>query len=96
MSLDGLWPGERPSDFWRTCRFCEQSDKTDKLIHYSTRHYAHPDCLLKAKGEETWSLLHDWQLKQFPGLAAARAGLFDSLLNAIKAREFSRSTEPVR
>jgi hypothetical protein len=92
--LDGLWTGERPSDLWRTCRLCKQSDKTNKLIHYSTRHYAHPDCLLKEKGEETWQLLHDWQLKQFPALAASRAGLFDSLMAAIKARESSAVSPP--
>lgn len=73
------------------CRFCKKYDREDlyrlDLIHYGVRHYAHPDCLLKAKGAGAWTLLHDWQLEQFPALAANRAGLFDSLGEAIRGRK---------
>lgn len=72
------------------CRFCGKYAGEDKhhldLIHYGVRHYAHPDCLLKAKGPDAWTLLHDWQLDQFPALAANRAGLYDSLTMAIDGR----------
>jgi len=76
---------------FNVCRFCGKYAREDEhgldLIHYSTRHYAHPDCLLKAKGADTWALLHDWQLDQFPALAANRAGLYDSLCEAIRSRK---------
>jgi hypothetical protein len=74
-----------------TCRFCGKDDREDehglKLIKYGVRHYAHPDCALKAKGAGFWTLLHDWQLESFPALAAARAGLFESLREAIRGRK---------
>jgi protein-disulfide isomerase-like protein with CxxC motif len=65
----------------RTCRFCRShDDDLYQLIHYSVRHYAHPDCLLKAKGAAAFDLLHDWQIRSFPALAASRAGLLDELI----------------
>lgn len=80
---------------YNICRFCKKYDREDEhrlaLIHYGVRHYAHPDCLLKAKGVGTWTLLHDWQLDHFPALAAGRAGLYDSLCEAIRSRR-----EPTR
>lgn len=73
------------------CRFCRKDAGEDEhgldLIHYAVRHYAHPDCLLRAKGAGTWALLHDWQLDQFPALAANRAGLFESLVEASRSRK---------
>lgn len=73
---------------FHTCRFCHSSDDLHGLepIHYSTRHWAHPDCLLKAKGSDTWALLHDWQIEQFPALAAHRHGLYESLGEAYRSR----------
>lgn len=74
---------------FHTCRFCHSSDNVHGLepIHYSVRHWAHPDCLLKAKGAGAWSLLHDWQLESFPALAAFRNDLYDSLGEAIRSRK---------
>ncbi len=73
------------------CRFCGLGGGEDAhglaLIKYGVRHYAHPDCLLAAKGLETWSLLHDWQLDNFPYFAARRAGLARSLVEAIRSRK---------
>lgn len=72
------------------CRFCRKGSGEDfhglDLIHYSVRHYAHPDCLLMAKGRDTFDLLHDWQLDNFPALAANRAGLYDLLCEKIRNR----------
>jgi hypothetical protein len=31
-----------------TCRFCKRHAAEDWLVKYGTRHYAHPDCYLKA------------------------------------------------
>jgi hypothetical protein len=73
----------------RTCRFCKQDGEDQhglEPMKYGVRHHAHPDCLLKAKGADTWALLHDWQVEQFPALAANRAGLYDSLCEAIRGR----------
>lgn len=71
---------------YNTCRFCSKGDKEDAhkldLIKYGVRHYAHPDCLLAAKREGAWILLHDWQLDQLPYFAIVRAGLEDSYKEA--------------
>jgi hypothetical protein len=73
-----------------TCRFCSKGNGEDKykldLIKYGIRHYAHPDCLLKAKREGAWVLLADWKLDSFPFFAAKRAGLEQSLLEACAGR----------
>ena len=65
------------------CRFCGNSDREDEygleLIKYGVRHHAHPDCLLNAKGAQAFEILHQWQLEQFPALAAHRAGLLGVL-----------------
>ena len=68
-----------------TCRFCRSYEPLNHLepIHYSVRHYAHPDCLLKAKGAAAFDGLHDWQLRNFPAMAAHRAGLLDDLRKRI-------------
>ena len=75
---------------FNSCRFCRLGDREDEhrmeLVKYGVRHYAHPDCLLKAKREGAWTLLHDWQLEQFPYFAAKRQGLDESLSEAIRGR----------
>jgi hypothetical protein len=72
-----------------TCRFCKAYDDAHglALIKYGVRHYAHPDCLLTAKGSGAWMVLHDWQLDEFPYFAAKRAGLAESLMEAIRSRK---------
>lgn len=76
---------------FHTCRFCKQWQQDEHglkpSVRYSTRHYAHPDCLLKAKGAAAWALLKDWPLANFPALAAHRAGLLDSLHDALVERD---------
>jgi hypothetical protein len=73
------------------CRFCHSDEEDDRglevSIKYGPRHYAHPDCFLKAKGAAGFDLLHDWQLETFPALAANRAGLFDVLVEQIENRK---------
>jgi hypothetical protein len=76
-----------------TCRFCGSCNRDEhglKPIKYGVRHSAHPDCLLAAKGADTWTLFHEWQLEKFPALAAHRAGLYESLEVAIQNRRQSR------
>ena len=76
---------------FNTCRFCGKGNGEDEhgldLIKYGVRHYAHPDCLLTAKGAEAWRVLHDWQLEAFPYFAALRADLVESLRYAIEGRK---------
>lgn len=65
------------------CRFCGKADREDEygleLIKYGVRHHAHPDCLLSVKGTQAFEILYQWQLEQFPALAAHRAGLLGVL-----------------
>ena len=51
-----------------TCRFCRERDPGANVIKYGLRHYAHPQCLLDAKGGALGfvPLLHLWQLDQLP------------------------------
>ena len=73
-----------------TCRFCHQFGKDRfglNLLQYGVRHYAHPDCLLRAKGCDAWTLLPDWRLETFPYFAAKRAGLDVTLEEAIRGRK---------
>lgn len=76
---------------YNVCRFCGKRDREDAhrlaLIHYSVRHYAHPDCLLKAKGADAFPMLHDWQLDQFPVLAADRHRLMELLIEQCRSRK---------
>jgi hypothetical protein len=73
------------------CRFCGNSDREDEygleLIKYGVRHHAHPDCLLNAKGAQAFEILHQWQLEQFPALAAHRAGLLAVLRQKLGYRD---------
>lgn len=75
-----------------TCRVCGNygSPSGSPMIKYSTRHYAHADCALRKWGAAFFDRLTPWQLRQFPALAAAEAGLFDELerrVNALPAKE---------
>lgn len=80
------------------CRFCEKYDHEDKyglaLIRYGVRHYAHPDCLLNAKGARAFEKLDDSQIKQFPALAAHRAGVLDVLREEL--RKVEELAKPVK
>lgn len=41
--------------YWRRsypCAFCKKDDDVSRLIHYSTRRYAHAPCLVERKGRE--------------------------------------------
>lgn len=68
-----------------TCRFCKTSG--EPLIKYGVRHYAHARCMLTVWGADTWDRLHLWQLENFPFRIAQRAGLGQSLADAIAARQ---------
>jgi hypothetical protein len=73
-----------------TCRFCGKWETDaqgfEPTLKYGVRHYAHPDCALKAQGADFFSRLHDWQLDQFPALAAVRHGLYEELCERIRSR----------
>lgn len=80
-----------PIDF-RICAFCKQTEITYRdgvyrLFHYSTRRYAHPGCLLKAKGIKGLRELPLHLLKKFPALEAERHGVLSMLLELISKEE---------
>ena len=51
---------------FQVCRFCKQDDSFQKMVKYSTRHYAHFDCYLSAG--KSLDALSPWQVGQFPFL----------------------------
>ena len=53
------------------------------MIKYSTRHYAHYECYLRARGAEGFKGLSGWKLKQFPYVITKQLGLLPALENAI-------------
>jgi len=53
-----------------TCRFCDGSKGKRAIVKYGTRHYAHADCLLSAKGPEIFNKMNKQQLGEFPVFAA--------------------------
>lgn len=55
------------------CRFC--GERGESLVKYGTRHYAHAECGLKAKGVAFFDSLTDWQCTQFPYAVAVKAGV---------------------
>ena len=57
------------------CRFCHQYAMSDRLVKYSTRHYAHHGCFLEAG--HTLDELHAWQVGLFPYRVLALRGLLD-------------------
>ena len=72
-----------------TCRFCKSYE--GPMIMYGARHYAHAACMLERWGADTWARLHTWQLLNFPYSTACRAGLGQSLVDAIAARQRERA-----
>lgn len=81
-----------------TCRFCSCTEFQDEhqldLIKYGVRHYGHPDCLLKAKGEQLFKELYTWQLEAFPYFAAKRAGLEGKLEDELELRHKHKTQMP--
>lgn len=67
-----------------TCRFCKAHSPDDKLVHYSTRHWAHWDCYFKA-GKKITDLT-DWQILQAPYRLLKEHGLVAEA-EAAQARE---------
>jgi hypothetical protein len=57
------------------------------MVKYGTRHHAHADCLLKAKGADAFKSLSTWQLEWFPYFAISEAGLTNELRNELAARK---------
>ncbi len=78
-----------------TCRVCKVAvyGPEPKLIKYSVRHYAHPECALNRWGAAFFDRLTDWQLTRFPAMAAAEAGLFDELVRRAKEADQRMSAE---
>jgi hypothetical protein len=76
-----------------TCRFCGKSEYDDqKMVHYSTRHYAHHRCYLERK--KPLSDLHDWQIVRFPYRLLQEFGLIreaDAAFARIKKAEKAAS-----
>jgi hypothetical protein len=57
---------------WMTCRFCGKTAHHGNMVKYGVRHYAHHDCYLD---HHDISLLHPWQIGQFPWLLLQKRGL---------------------
>jgi hypothetical protein len=66
---------------WNTCRVC--GDCGERLIKYSTRHYAHAGCGLEKWGSSFFDRLQSWQIEQFPCLVAAKHGVNAELVRRI-------------
>ena len=87
-----------------TCRFCKEFGTTSRyadgrlLVKYGVRHYAHPDCGLKAKGVAFFESLTDWQCTQFPVMAALKAGpeFQAELIRRCDQYEAREAARPVR
>lgn len=74
-----------------TCRFCNKSAHSSRLVKYGERHYAHHQCYLDA-GKRLEDL-HDWQIVEFPfqllkdrGLYAVAEQAMDRIDADLKAR----------
>lgn len=60
----------------RTCRFCGKDEAQRDLVKYEVRHYAHPMCLLDARGADAFvASLSAWQLGQLPAKFVRDSGL---------------------
>lgn len=70
---------------FRTCRFCKRMETS--LLKYGVRQYAHGNCLLAAKGTETFDLLPLAELNRFPYFVAKEYGLLAALESAIAQKE---------
>jgi hypothetical protein len=67
-----------------TCRFCGKRE--DGMVHYSTRHYAHPACFLD--NGHTLDELHGWQIGQLPWRVLKDRGLMEKAEVMIAANHF--------
>lgn len=75
-----------------SCRFCSEYKRSDDLLKYGVRHYAHYRCYLAAG--KPLSDLHDWQIASFPYTALRDHGLLDDpLVKAACAREQAGEAE---
>lgn len=72
---------------FRQCAFCgrHEAPAAPGFVKYSTRRYAHADCLLRAKGAAAFDCFAD--LSTFPADAAHRAGLDDVLAARLEGRK---------
>ncbi len=70
---------------YATCRVCKDRVSADELIKYGVRHYAHPECGLKRDGPAFFDCLKEWQLRNFPYMAAVRCGLSQELKRRVEA-----------
>lgn len=69
---------------WRQCSVCKADARTEELVHYSTRRYAHGACLYKRDGFKTLGTMRAWQLRKLPVLPMREAGCsFDELTKLI-------------
>lgn len=57
------------------CRFCD--DRSQKMVKYGVRHYAHFQCYLDAG--KPLSALHEWQRVEFPYRLLKERGLLDQV-----------------
>jgi len=73
------------------CRIChEYAGEDEKLLKYSTRHYAHYSCWMKKHSINSFDEVHGiplWKLRQWPYLQAKEMGLHISLELAVKREE---------
>lgn len=71
-----------------TCRFCKETyfeDQNDeKIVKYSTRHYAHWSCYCANKGAGGLRVLSAWQVKQCPLRILENFGLVELAKTIIK------------
>ncbi len=58
-----------------TCRLCKKYDDESRMLKYSTRHYAHPDCYFAAG--KSIDRLHEWQIRNIPYLVLKNRGLLE-------------------
>lgn len=70
------------------CRFCE--DRSQRLVKYNVRHYAHFKCYLDAG--KALSDLHAWQIAEFPFRLLSDRGLEAEAFASLA--EVSRSQRP--
>jgi hypothetical protein len=57
----------------QTCRFCHEAGRSDEMVKYGVRHYAHFACYIEA--ERPLSVLSTWQIGQFPFRLLKERGL---------------------
>ena len=72
-AVSDLFPRGYPGS--GTCRFCKKGALDSDMVKYSTRHYAHPACLYKAKGIDAINALQTWQIRHISVLPMMEAGV---------------------